>query len=577
MWNLFFFNFFIFNFFEIFNFISIPFNLEIILIIFSIFYLIFCCFIKNLNLSIIFRFYTFTQNILLILFCFGFFLILFPYFIENGLYFNNFLINDFLTISIKTIILLTSFFSFYQYYNFIYKNKTNWISVIEFPFLFLGSILFLLILLSVYDLFLMALSIIAMSICLYGLLAVNSVFGRLSREACIKYFIMSALSSGLILGGIKEFYLSIGSLNFSLINNFLIFKLTDNVLIYEFFTIKIGLIFLFFGFLFKLSAAPSHFWAPEVYEGTPFSLISYIILPIKIAISIFFFKIFKSIFSVFGLNFFSNYFLMQEMEILFYCVILLSMFIGGINAIFEQKLKKFLAYSSINQIGFLLVGFLGFNSSLFGLQAFFYFLFVYIFNLSLLLFLIFWYSKNYTINLNQINLLTPEQNFFELNYISDLKNFFWIPQTKNINVYENFFFSNKLYFIWILLILVMFSFAGIPPLAGFFGKFYILLYAFKLNYWFLVFFSIIISIISAYYYLRILKVAFFEKMQNIYKKEGIKNFFFLFDRNFLNLKNLQFLFLSFLIIFLMLNFWIVDKYILIFTFELSQNLLFLSF
>lgn len=514
---------------------------------------------------------------LLVLFCLGFFLILFPYFIENGLYFNNFLINDFLTITIKTIILLTSFFAFYQYYTFIYKNKINWLSVIEFPFLFLGSILFLLILLSTYDLFLMALSIVGMSICLYGLMAVNSIFGRLSREACIKYFIMSALSSGLILGGIKEFYLSIGSLNFSLINNFLIFKLTDTSLISEFFTIKLGLIFLFFGFLFKLSAAPSHFWAPEVYEGTSFSLISYIILPIKIAISILFLKIFKSIFSVFGLNFFGNYFLMQELEILFYFVILLSMFIGGINAIFEQKLKKFLAYSSINQIGFLLIGFLGFNSSLFGLQAFFYFLFIYIFNLSLLLFLIFWYSKNYTLNLAQIKLLKFEHNFFELNYISDLKNFFWISQDKNINIYKTFFFSTKIYFIWILLVLVMFSFAGIPPLAGFFGKFYILLYAFKLKYWFLVFFSIIISVISAYYYLRILKVIFFEQKQNIYKKKTFKHFFFIFDRNFLNFKNLQFLFISFFFIFLMLNFWIIDKYLLIFTFQLSQNLLFLIF
>jgi NADH-quinone oxidoreductase subunit N len=105
----------------------------------------------------------------------------------------------------------------------------------------------------------MVLSIIGMSICLYGLLATNSVFGRLSREACIKYFIMSAMSSGLILGGIKEFYLSCGTLNFSLINNFLIFKITENINFFESFSIKIGLIFLFFGFLFKLSAAPSHF------------------------------------------------------------------------------------------------------------------------------------------------------------------------------------------------------------------------------------------------------------------------------------------------------------------------------
>ena len=300
-------------------------------------------------------------------------------------------------------------------------------SIIEFPFLFLGSLLFLLILISVYDLFLMGLSIIGMSICLYGLLAVNSIFGRLSREACIKYFIMSAMSSGLILGGIKEFYLSCGTLNFSLINNFLIFKITENIGFIEIFSIKIGLIFLFFGFLFKLSAAPSHFWAPEVYEGTPYSLIMYIILPIKIAISIIFLKVLKSIFTISALNFYSNYFLMSEFELLLIFVIFLSMFVGGINAIFEQKIKKFIAYSSINQIGFLLIGFLGLNSSLFGIQSFFYFICVYSFNLSFFFFLLFWYSTNYisSINIKQsLNFFKPDFIIHELNYISDLKNFF---------------------------------------------------------------------------------------------------------------------------------------------------------
>jgi NADH:ubiquinone oxidoreductase subunit 2 (subunit N) len=115
----------------------------------------------------------------------------------------------------------------------------------------------------------------------------------------------------------------------------------------------------------------------------------YIILPIKIAISVIFLKILKSVFTVSMLNFYSNYFLMNEIELLILFVIILSMLIGGINAIFEQKLKKFIAYSSINQIGFLLIGFLGFNSSLFGIQAFFYFLFVYAFNLCLFFLLLF--------------------------------------------------------------------------------------------------------------------------------------------------------------------------------------------
>jgi NADH-quinone oxidoreductase subunit N len=562
------------------TFFSIPFNIEFILFFFSIFYLIFCCFFKFLNVSFIFRLYQFTQYCLFFLVLIGVYLLFFFYEIEIGLFFNNFLINDFLTISVKSVILFVSFLAFFQYTIFINKNKTNWISIIEFPFLFLGSILFLLILISAYDLFLMALSIIGMSICLYGLLATNSVFGRLSREACIKYFIMSALSSGLILGGIKEFYLSCGTLNFSLINNFLIFKITENIYFFESFSIKIGLILLFFGFLFKLSAAPSHFWAPEVYEGTPFALIMYIILPIKIAISVVFLKILKSVFAISMLNFYSNYFLINEIELLLLFVIFLSMFIGGINAIFEQKLKKFIAYSSINQIGFLLIGFLGFNVSLFGVQSFFYFIFVYSFNLCLFFFLLFWYSKNY-INKNtfkkKIKYFHFDQIFQELNYISDLKNFFWISKYYK----EPIQFSN-FYIIWFCFILVLFSLAGIPPLAGFFGKFYILLYAFKLKYWFLVSFSILISIFSAYYYLRILKVTFFEKSHSVnflLSFSGFNSFFndisFLAGENFI--KNLKLISIFSIFSFFMLNFWLLDNYFLNFSFKLSQNLVFLIF
>lgn len=114
---------FFFNFIS--NFFLVPFNVEFILCFFSIFYLIICCFHIVLNNSIVFRLYQFTQYCLFILFLINLYLVIFFNNIETGLFFNNFLINDFLTITIKSLILLISFLIFFQYTFFIYKNKTN--------------------------------------------------------------------------------------------------------------------------------------------------------------------------------------------------------------------------------------------------------------------------------------------------------------------------------------------------------------------------------------------------------------------------------------------------------------------
>ena len=103
---------------------------------------------------------------------------------------------------------------------------------------------------------------------------------------------------------------------------------------------------------------------------------SFIVLPIKLAISVVFIKIFKSIFFINTLNSVINYIILNEIETFILFVIVLSMIIGGINALFEQKIKRFLAYSSINQIGFLFIGLLGYDSSFYGIQAFLYFIII---------------------------------------------------------------------------------------------------------------------------------------------------------------------------------------------------------
>jgi len=138
------------------------------------------------------------------------------------------------------------------------RNFSKWDSIVELPFIFLGVVLFLLIGVTAYDIGIAVLCIISMSICLYALLIANSVFGRIYREAAIKYFLMSALSGGLTLGGIKEIFVLFGTLNFANVNNSILIELTNQHTLFIL-PFKVGVILLLFGFLFKISAAPCHF------------------------------------------------------------------------------------------------------------------------------------------------------------------------------------------------------------------------------------------------------------------------------------------------------------------------------
>jgi len=255
-----------------------------------------------------------------------------------------------------------------------------------------------------------SLSIIGLSVCLYTLVSLNSVFGELSREAGLKYFILSALSSGLVLGGIKEMFICCGSLNFLLLNNYLLFKLLDFSFQHELFALKVGSLLIFAGFLFKLSAAPSHFWAPEVYAGLPYALINFLILPVKLAISGIFLRIFRGVFFIPSLSNCLNQLLYTELDFVVLIVCLCSMFIGGFHAVYEQILKRFLAYSSINQIGFLFIGLLGFTKPLFGAQSYIYFLGVYAPNLGSLFFLLSIICSLYSVKMPFLNKTKPNYN-----------------------------------------------------------------------------------------------------------------------------------------------------------------------
>ena len=386
----------------------------------------------------------------------------------------DYLISDFLTLTAKIAILGTTVFvlkaSEKQYFM---KHPKD---LLEYPIIVLLMTFFLLTLVSANDLLLAFCCIVGFSLCVYVLL-LNDSINHASREAAVKYYYLSAFSSGLIAFSVLICYLVFHTTNFTNISwTIQIWQLNNTLYIHKD-ILNILIFFITFGFLFKLAAFPSHLWAPSVYEGSPNPVMAFFILPIKIGVLIAFWK-------VLGILFCELHFIWSNV-ILFSSVF--SMLWGSFGALVEKKFKKFLAYSSINQMGFLLIGFLCFShtehwytnsTNISGIAATFIYLFVYIVT-NFGVFAIFLGTKSRNLQQNLI-------------YITDFKYF---SKTNN-------YVSNTL-------ILSLFSMAGIPPLAGFFGKYFLLFSAFHAGYYFVVIVALFSSLVSTFYYLRLIVISWF--------------------------------------------------------------------
>ena len=389
----------------------------------------------------------------------------------NGLLVNNHTINIF-----KLSILLGSIICILIFVEYLKKNKINFF---EYWIIFLISILSMILLVSSNDFFsiFLAIEIQSFTLYLFASFGKNSAF---CTESSLKYFVLGGLSSGLLLFGISLIFGFLGTLSFdklSLLTTGL-YNSSDSNLI-----ILLALIFISSGLLFKLGAAPFHAWTPDVYEGAPLpSTTLFATLP-KIAIFSILLKIYLFVFYDF-INFWEPFILFSSFS---------SMLIGAFGAFQQKKIKRLLAYSSIGHVGYLLLG-LGGNSYE-SVQGALLYLFIYIimtFNI-------------WTLTLSLFNQKKKEN----IKYLTDLNGLF------KSNPFLTFSFA-----------LIVFSMAGIPPLAGFFAKFYIFFSAIENSLFSLVFIGVITSCISAFYYIKLLKILFFEN------KNIIQNwsFFSLIDR-----------------------------------------------
>jgi len=388
----------------------------------------------------------------------------------------------------------------------------------------LGSCL----LISSSDLISMYLSIELQS---FGLYVLSTLYrdSESSTNAGLKYFLLGGLSSCLILLGCGVIYSLTGLTNFESIYT-IISSSSINYIIQG---LTLGLLFIIIGFLFKIAAAPLHNWAPDVYDETPTIVTIWLTIMPKISIIILLLELQEiatigTIESVNLLNINTNtyndilnslstlktsstsynlgYLLegnimnMNLLKNLLLISSLLSLIIGSVVGLAQTRIKRLLAYSTISHIGFILLA-LAINTEQSIDSLIFYIIQYTITNLNMFLILI---ALSYIIisnNLNTNNSNNKELLFNEGNYLGDIK---------YISSLKGQFFLNPL--LTLSLCICLFSMAGIPPLIGFFSKQFVLFSAIESGYYFMTFICILVSVISASYYLKIIKVLLYPEI-----------------------------------------------------------------
>jgi NADH-quinone oxidoreductase subunit N len=288
-------------------------------------------------------------------------------------------------------------------------------------------------------------------------LAAYDRYRNKSAEAGIKLILMSALSSGVLLYGLSMIYGTTGTMYFSEVASLF----TNSSLQI------LGFIFFFSGMAFKISIVPFHLWTADVYEGSPVNITSYLSVISKGAAVFILMIILFKVFPVIILTWQKTIFVTS----------ILTMTIGNLFAIRQQNLKRFLAFSSISQAGYILLGLIGGNQL--GMASVIYYVLVYIFS-----------------NLGAFGVVIAISN---------------ATGKENIDDYNGLYHTNPK--LSLIMTLALFSLAGIPPVAGFFGKFFLFTAAAQKGFYMLVLIAVLNTIISLFYYLLVVKAMFISKSE----------------------------------------------------------------
>jgi NADH-quinone oxidoreductase subunit N len=331
----------------------------------------------------------------------------------------------------------------------------------EYSILILLSTTGMMMLISAADLIALYLGLELMSLALYVVAAIDRDSVR-STEAGLKYFVLGALSSGMLLYGASLVYGFTGTVSFAGIAKAVSQGHTGAASL----GLVFGLVFLFAGFCFKISAVPFHMWTPDVYEGAPTPITAFFAAAVKVAGIAMFVR--TTIVAFPGI-------LTQWQQIVVF-VAIASMALGAFAAIGQRNIKRLMAYSSIGHMGFALVGLAAGTQE--GVQGVLVYMAIYI-----------------TMTLGAFACILSMRR--EGQMVEDIADLAGLARTKPTMA---FFFA-----------MLLFSLAGVPPLAGFFAKFYVFLAAIKAGLFTLAVIGVVTSVVGAYYYLAIVKTMYFDE------------------------------------------------------------------
>jgi NADH-quinone oxidoreductase subunit N len=332
----------------------------------------------------------------------------------------------------------------------------------EYAVLLLLSVLGMMLMISAGSLIALYLGLELQSLALYVVAAIDRDNVR-SSEAGLKYFVLGSLSSGMLLYGASLIYGFTGSTDFSAIAAAAHGQAAGASV-----GLTIGLVFLLVGLAFKVSAVPFHMWTPDVYEGAPTPVTAFFAAAPKLAAMALLMRVLLTAFPAIA---------PQWQQIVVFLSIA-SMLLGAFAAIGQTNIKRLMAYSSIGHIGYALIGLAADNET--GTQAVLVYLAIYLFMT----------VGAFACILSMRNKLGPVEDIESLSGLSKTD----LPMA-------------------FVLAMILFSMAGVPPLAGFFAKFYVFAAAIKAGLYPLAVIGVLASVVAAYYYLRVVKIMFFDDAQ----------------------------------------------------------------
>jgi NADH-quinone oxidoreductase subunit N len=375
---------------------------------------------------------------------------------STGVAFEGQFVGDPISVFAKLLILTASAFAILLSLDF---NRRAHIARFEFPVLVLFATLGMMMMVSAGNMMSLYLGLELQSLSIYVLAAFARDDLR-SAEAGLKYFVLGALASGLLLYGISLVYGFSGSMDFQGIARALADPSTASP------GVIVGIVFVIAGLAFKVAAVPFHMWTPDVYEGAPTPVTAFLGTAPKVAAVVLFARVMMGPFGH----------ALGQWQMLIEIVSIASMLLGALAAIGQSNIKRLMAYSSIGHMGYVLIGIACGNAA--GFRGVLVYLVVYVF-----------------MNLGAFAvILAMRRRGLAVETISDLAGL-----GRNDPALA------------LAMTIFMFSMAGIPPLSGFFGKLYIFLAAVQSGLWALAVIGVLTSVVGAFYYLRIIKVMYFDE------------------------------------------------------------------